>query len=758
MNYYKVAIAGNPNCGKTTLFNALTGSSQKIGNWPGVTVEQISGTTVIEGNKYEFVDLPGTYSLTSHSLDERVSRNYILSHDADLIVNVVDATNLEQNLYFTVQLLEMKCPMVIALNRMDLARKKKINIDIDELSKRLGCPVFPVSAIATDEVTKFRGDLASVINNNNIPTSNVIYPNEIENIISLWQKRLSTYAQSVKKNPSWLSLKLIEKDYEILEELKEIISECEVLEAVECIEKIHKEEIDILIADYRYGFIHGLILQNVKRSYDKKEVTDQLDSVILNPIFGIPIFLVVMYFTFFIAINVSSVFIDFIDTLFGGIFIDGSSSLLKVLGAPDMLINIISNGFGSGIQTVATFIPIIFFMFFMLAVLEDSGYMARAAFVMDRFTRILGLPGKSFVPMLIGFGCTVPAIMGSRILENRRDRMFTIFLTPFISCGAKLPVYALFTSVFFTHHSGLIVFSLYTVGILVALITGVVLRHTFFKGSSSHFIMELPSYNFPRLKHIMIHTWLNLREFFKKAGAIIIIGVSLLSILNTTNLGGSQDSTQNNSVLAHVGKAVTPIFHPIGIDDDNWEASVGLISGVFAKESVIISMTALYSQDNSKVQEDEASFDFRRVLLDSFTIFTDDLRSLFNSFFDIFGLSTISVAEEETSQDGSIAHHLRTNFSKGPLQAYAYLLFVLLYFPCLGAVGTLVKEAGKTLATIIILYTTLTAWIIATLFYQLTLGHSILWISVALGLSASITLTFYIAGKNPALIDKYTKE
>ncbi len=748
----KIAIVGNPNCGKSTLFNSLTGGRQKIGNWPGVTVEQVKGQVSYKNNDFEIIDLPGIYSLSAHSDDERVSRDFILSDEPDLVVNIIDAVNLEQNLYLTSQLIDLKKPMLILVNRMDLALKKKISIDIKALQKKLGCRVLPVSAVNQKDVNSIKDTLLTSETYNS-PSASIEYPNEIEDVLAEWENRLKDHAALINAPARWLALTLLENDNPAFKtEISLPLDVKEIKKARHKIEDIHKDEIDIIVADYRYGFIHGICRDIVHRVIDKKEITDKIDNIVLHKILGIPIFMTVMYFTFQIAINVSSVFIDFFDILFGGIFVDGLSYLLSSINTPDIITTVLANGAGTGIQTVATFIPILFFMFFMLAVLEDSGYMARAAFVMDRFMRVVGLPGKAFVPMIVGFGCTVPAIMGTRILENRRDKLFTIFLTPFMSCGARLPVYVLFCTAFFPKNTGLIVFTLYIGGIIAAAITGLMLKKTIFKGNASNFVMELPTYNLPRPRHIFIHTWIRLKEFITKAGVLIICAVMVLSLLNTVGTDGSiGNENSEKSLLATTARAITPVLEPMGVEESNWPAAVALITGVFAKESIIGTLNSLYSRADDDSREQD--FSLGAVFYDAFASVKEQLILLSDKITDPFGFNaftnpgSVEDKAKDLEADVSIFAKMRQNFSKGPLQAFAYLLFVLLYLPCVGALGAMLKEAGKFLGIVMAIYLTLFAWIVSTLFYQFTVARSLVSITVALLLSAAIALFFYFLNK-----------
>jgi len=529
-----IAVVGNPNCGKTTLFNTLTGGDQRVGNWPGVTVEKKEGRLKFGKEEVPLVDLPGIYALFASSEDERVARDYILSGEPGLVVDIVDATNLERNLFLTTQLLDLQAPLIVVVNMMDLAAARGMTIDLQALSDRLGYPV--VGAVATD-----RRESSKVL----------------RAIEGAWRS---------KRRPATL----VEAPY---------------------------------VAEARYGFIQAAAAKSLRRPAAQKTASDAIDKVVLNRWLGIPIFLAVMYLLFWVTINLGGAFIDFFDGFGATVFVDGFGHLLSGWGAPAWLVAILANGLGGGLQTVGTFIPVIFAMFFMLSLLEDSGYMARAAFVMDRFMRWVGLPGKSFIPMLVGFGCNVPAIMATRTLENKRDRYLTIFMNPFMSCGARLPVYALFGAAFFGAAAGTMVFSLYLVGIAVAIITGLILKRTLFKGEASYFVMELPPYHSPKMGNVLQYSWRRLLAFVSRAKYIVPI-VTFLAVLNSLGVDGSfgnEDSPK--SALSQVGRAITPIFEPMGVKKENWPATVGIFTGILAKEAVVGTLNALYGQNAAAGEE-----------------------------------------------------------------------------------------------------------------------------------------------------------
>ncbi len=757
---YTVAIAGNPNCGKTTLFNGLTGSNQRIGNWPGVTVEKKEGAYLYENKRIRIVDLPGIYSLSAHSEDEKVARSYVLSGEADIVINILDATNLERNLYLTTQLLEMKVPMVIVLNMMDLAKKKNIEIDVQHFEKHIGCPVVPISAVKREGIDKVKAALDVLTEKQCVSETIVGYSNEIEAAINQLVPFLVDVSAKLGANPRWTAVKLIEDDEWVVERtIAETDLTKERLQALQKdLERMLGEESDILVADYRYGFTHGIVKDVVRRLREKRPLTEKLDRVVLSRVFGIPIFLLSMYLVFWVTINFGGAFIDFFDLLFGTVFVNGFETLLTAVGSPDWLTTVLAGGLGTGIRTVSTFIPIIFFMFFMLSILEDSGYMARAAFVMDRFMRWMGLPGKAFVPLLLGFGCTVPAIMATRTLENKKDRILTVLISPFMSCGARLPVYALFAAAFFPAAGQNIIFSLYMAGVVAAVLTGLVLKNTVFKGEPTPFVMELPPYHSPRIRHIMFHTWNRLKLFLFRAGKVIVGAVVVLSFLSSLGIDGTfGNENSEKSVLARIGRTITPVFAPFGIRDDNWPASVALFTGVFAKEAIVGTVNSLYGQlDMAEGEQAESaeSFNFQNGVRSALLSIPMNLKNIGESFFNPAGIRIgREIQSEQTASQAldiraSIFSSMRRRFD-GPAGAYAYLLFVLLYIPCIASLGAASREIGGGLTIFMAMYLVTVAWVAATLFYQIVLGHQLLWIGAALGITAVVISGFVAVGRIP---------
>ncbi|SHK63628.1 ferrous iron transport protein B [Fibrobacter sp. UWH5] len=593
---FTIAIAGNPNCGKTALFNALTGSRQSVGNWPGVTVEKKEGFFDLGARHIRVVDLPGTYAIFANSEDERAAVDFLLTREADLIVNIVDATNIERNMFLTTQLVDMQQPMVIAVNMMDIAEQRGLHIDLEALSKRFGVPAIPLSAVNEKSITNFISQMAHVISSPIAIPAGLTYGDKVENVVKELESLVAPVAKLLDAEPRWVSLMYLGNSNSYADKFA---AAGVALNRDEVTAKLG-EESEFVMADARYSMAHEIAGTVIVGDRAKKTHSDKLDAILLNRWLSLPIFLLVMYLVFWVAVTIGSAFIDFFDISFGAIFVDGLGYLLSdVIGAPAWISAVLADGVGAGIQTVSTFIPVIFFMFLCLTFLEDSGYMARAAFVADRFMRFLGLPGRAFVPMMVGFGCGVPGIMGSRVLESKRERFLTIFLVPFMSCGARLPVYALFAAAFFGKQAGTIVFLLYLVGIVFAIIYGLFLKKSLFMGQSSNFVMELPNYHLPKIKSLLIHSWLKLKDYVIRAGKVITVAVAILGFLNAFGYvdgkftAGNADS--ENSLLSSVGKTITPVFEPFGVEEDNWPASVSLFTGLLAKEAVIGTMNSLYS-------------------------------------------------------------------------------------------------------------------------------------------------------------------
>lgn len=724
-----VGLIGNPNCGKTTVFNALTGARQKVGNWPGVTVECKSGNFKWQNTQVEVVDLPGTYSLTTisetASIDERIVCEYILKQQANVIINVVDASNLERHLYLTLQLIEMNIPVIVALNMMDVARMRQINISVDQLSQALGCPIIVLEAHKNKGINDLKNCLVRSDQNVPIKTS-FQYSSTISQSITTIANAISTLSP---EQANWTAIRLLEDDVF----MRRLVSS-DVLAKVAAEQDNLRTELnedpDILFADARYRFIHQLVQQTVTRATTfKQTLTARIDSIVLNRVLGIPIFLATMYCMFLFAINIGGAFQDFFDIGSNTLFVDGLAHGLNSLGAPTWLTALLASGVGKGINTTVTFIPVIGAMFLFLAFLEDSGYMARAAFVVDRLMRALGLPGKSFVPMIVGFGCNVPAVMAARTLDNKRDRILTVMMSPFMSCGARLAIYTVFTAAFFPVGGQNIVFALYMIGILMAMLTGLLLRKTLLQGDPAPLTLELPPYHVPTIKTVVLHAWQRLKNFVFRAGKLIIPICVLLGALNAINIDGSLSVADGDvhSLLSVVGKWVTPIFAPMGIHQDNWPATVGLVTGVLAKEVVIGTLNSLYTQLGHFAALQAGGFDFWSGMHSAFA----SIAVNFSQLGSALGNPVLAKAPVHTLSQS--VYGLMYQRFDGQIGAFAYLLFVLLYFPCVSTTAAMVRELNRGWSLFSIFWTTGIAYGTAVGFYQIAtmMRHplsSVLWV------------------------------
>ena len=558
----------------------------------------------------------------------------------------------------------------------------------------------------------------------------------------------------------WVALKAIEGDPLIRRQLERHRDMApEVIDgAVKRCSDVLGDPPDVVLAETRYGVIAGLVKDVVSTVQDKVYLSEKIDKLAINRFLGIPVFLGIMYLVFWITQIVGGAFIDFFEIAGDTLFVSGTAHLLGLCNAPQWIVALVSNGVGSALQTVGTFLPPVGFMFLCLSVLEDSGYMARAAFLMDRFMRWIGLPGKSFVPMLVGFGCSVPAIMATRTLESKRDRFLTVFMTPFMSCGAKLPVWVLFAAAFFPQNPGKLVFAIYVTGIVLGIVTGLVLKHTLFQGEPTHFIMELPPYHMPRARHIFLHTWERLKIFIWRAGKLIVPMVLVLGTLNTIGIDGSiGGKSGGESVLSVVGKSITPVFEPIGVEKDNWPASVSVFTGLFAKESVIGTMKGLYGQTDAREvaapgasAKPEERYSLVIGLKKAFASVPENLSGVFAGLVDPIGFSgeKEALADEAAKIDNEAAiDSLRRHFPKGVHQMFSFLLFVLLYVPCLAATGVVFREIGKLYGVIFVGYLTLLGWSVAAIYHSVMVSHSSLWFCVGTGMLAAMYGGFWCYGR-----------
>lgn len=665
---YKIALAGNPNCGKTTMFNDLTGSSQYVGNWPGVTVEKKEGK--LRTNKQAIIqDLPGIYSLSPYTLEEVVTRNYLVGGHPDAMINIVDASNLERNLYLTTQLLEIGVPMVIALNMMDLVRKNGDQIDLKKLSEQLGCPIIQTSAVKGEGSSEVAQAALSLAQSKAAPPAPLVFSEQLEDILHTISHLIQ--GRCPAQNLRWYTIKLFERDEKALEQLsldQSILDEIESLRKQA--EELFDDDTESIITHERYLTIANLL----KGCYRKKAnrqltISDKIDRIVTNRILALPIFALVMFVIYYLSITtVGTMMTDWVnDVLFTEIIPPAVEGWLVSLNTAPWLQSLLLDGVIAGVGAVLGFLPQMMVLFLLLALLEDCGYMARIAFIMDRIFRRFGLSGKSFIPMLIGLGCGVPAVQASRTIENDRDRKMTIMTTTFIPCSAKLPIIGLIAGALF-NGSGWVATSAYFVGIAAIIVSGIILKKTtLFAGDPAPFVMELPAYHLPSIKGVLIHVWDRLKAFVRKAGTIIFLSSIVIWFLSSFNFKLQMVDTQQ-SILSSLGKLIAPLFAPLGWG--HWEAAVGTITGLVAKENVVATLGIL--------------FGFTEVAENG-----DEIWTLFAQ-----------------------------NFTA--LSAYSFLVFNLLCAPCFAAIGAIRREMGSAKWTwIAIGYQCIFAYIISLIIFQL---------------------------------------
>ncbi len=660
LNVIKIALAGNPNCGKTTLFNQLTGSNQYVGNWPGVTVEKKEGKIKNKlGLEMSIIDLPGIYSLSPYSPEEIVTRNCLLHDNPQVIIDIVDATNIERNLYLTTQIAELGRPMVIALNMIDMLEKNGDTIDEKLLEKELGIPVVPISAsknIGIEALIEKTVELAKA--SKYVPVKN-IYSKSVNNVLLDIEDALEEVKQSKYHRKRWTAVKLFEGDsvtwnhYDFTKEQREhIISHIEEVNSSKNIDR------EMIIADERYKYICAITSRAVHKNHDpcKLTVSDKIDRIATNKYLAIPLFLVTMFLVFAITFGPVGNFLrDGAEWLISDLLAGGLTTFLHNVNASEWAESLVIDGIIGGVGSVISFLPQIVLLFTLLSLLEDSGYMARAAFIMDKLLRCIGLSGRAFVPMLMGFGCTVPAVMGTRILESEKDKKLTILITPFMSCSAKMPVYLLMVSMFFKDSGPLVIFGIYILGVVIAILTALLFKSTVLKGKNSPFVMELPPYRLPSAKTLLLHIWERVRDFLVRAGTVLMGASILIWFLQSFNFS-LQMVESDESILASIGMLIAPVFTLCGFGD--WRASVSLVTGIAAKESVASTMAVLYG--------------------------------------------------------GSLTGAFST------LSAFSFLVFVLLYTPCVAALTAMRKEFGsRKWMAVSVVYQLAVAWIMSFAVFQI---------------------------------------
>ncbi|MBN1502149.1 ferrous iron transport protein B [Candidatus Woesearchaeota archaeon] len=660
----KIALAGNPNVGKSTLFNTLTGTRQHVGNWPGKTIEKKHGCLKYKNKSIDIVDLPGTYSLTAYSEEEIITRNFIIEEKPDVIIHIVDAANIERNLYLAVQLIELRANLILALNFTAYAEKKGIKIHEKKISRLLGVPVVKIEANSKKDVDELLG-LAVAASKKCTEPKKIRYGKEIQHHVSeienliINQIKLPSHLDS-----KWMAIKLLEHDDEVIGVLKSFKNSCQVLEEIAKVrrhlEAIYREDIDTIFAEARYAHIEGLVRESVTTDLQKNiSLSDKIDSIVTHQIIGVPFFFLIMWLIFQVSFTLSQPLTWLIDHFF--VFLRDKIILyLTSVSAPNWTISFIGDAVIGGVGSVLLFIPNIFMLFLAIALLEDTGYLARVAFIMDRLMHKIGLHGKSFIPLLLGFGCNVPAIMATRSLDSKKDRLLTILINPFMSCSARLPVYVLFASAFFPKDQGAVIFIIYLIGIAAAIASGLIFNRTLFKGLSSPLVMELPPYRIPTITGLVIHMWERGVSFIQKAGTVIFLLVVSTWLLG--NLPFGVDYASQESLIGRAGMFIAPFFKPLGFG--TWQASVALIQGFIAKEVIIGTFGAVYG------------------------VGSEGLASVLQNVFT-------------------------------PLSAFSFMVFVLLYVPCIATVAVIKKETNSWKWPLFtVLYTTLIAWLASLIVYQ----------------------------------------
>lgn len=679
-----IGLVGNPNCGKTTMFNHLTGSVQYVGNWPGVTVEKKEGA--IKNKKdVNLVDLPGIYSLSPYTLEEVITRDYIMEEKPDIIINIVDASNLERNLYLTTQVIEMGIPTIIALNMMDIVKKRGESIDVSKLSETIGCPIVETSALKGNGLKILIDEALKLLNQEYTYKPLDIFHSDIENALTQIEEIIH-----IDEQKRWYSIKIFERDNKVLEkmELSQIEKE-KINSIINEVEKTFDDESESIIINERYSYITDIATKIVTKKSNKKDKSTRVDEILTNKYLGLPIFFGIIYFIYYISVTSLGTFVtDWTNDVFFGIYVtDAFSAVLQYLNVSDWLYSLVIDGIVAGVGAVLGFVPQMFILFFFLSLLEDCGYMARVAFIMDRIFRKIGLSGKSFIPMLISSGCGVPGIMASRTIENERERKITIMVTTFIPCGAKLPIIALFAAALFPKYS-FVGPSIYFLGILMIVISGLILKKMdTFIGEDSPFIMELPQYHLPSAKTVLRHMWDRVKSFIIKAGTVIFAASIILWILSNFSFGFEMVDTED-SILAKIGGLIAPIFAPIGFN--KWQAAVATINGLIAKEQLV------------------------------------------STFGVLLGLGEVG----ET--DAGLTTQIATMFTT--VSAYSFVAFNMLCAPCFAAIGAIKREMGNWKWTLITIgYQTLLAYLVSFVIYNL--GNYIFLGQVSvIGISISILI------------------
>lgn len=724
----KLAFTGNPNVGKSALINAIAGSKLKVGNWPGVTVEKKEASFVYKGQEIELVDLPGVYSLSPYTLEEKITRDYILEENPDVVINVVDSTNLERNLYLTYLIKELEKPTVMALNFLDEFEKLKYELDIKTFEKLMEMRAIPVSALKGKGITELMDSVVELASKGkekekfSLPfddtTSKLV--KEIGGIIAEdknFEKAIKHYSKE------YIAIKLIERDSHLIQKLKEnfgIDVEGKFEDKILKLEDKYDNDSETILAEQRYGSVNGVLAKTFTTSMKSRlDFTDKVDKILLNRVLGLPLFLVIMAGVMAFVFNGSAPFIDWVD----GFFADFIGKYVGILveGTPDWLHSLIIDGIVGGVGGVLTFVPVMVFLYFFLAILEESGYMSRVAFLMDKIMRRLGLNGKAFVPMVVGFGCTVPAIYATRTLEDESSRRMTAAMAPFMSCGARLPVYGLFTAAFFGAKGGIIVMSLYLLGIVIAILVGLVLKNVKgFKSEDRALLIELPPYRIPSLKVILNSTWLRVSDYIKRAGTVIL-GIMIL-LWALTYFPGHGDP--NESYIAKFGHTFAPIMKPTGFGD-RWETVAAIPPSIAAKEVVVgfLAQALPLQADSEEVEEVEEPTTFTQDLVDQIKGFGGAVKDsvIGMASLDVGGLFATPDAEEIEEEGTGVVQataNLWPNDDLAPLKAYSFMAFILLVVPCVATLGAIKHEFGWGYLGKVIGIMLVVPYIVSTIIFQ----------------------------------------
>ncbi|MGL5681910.1 MAG: ferrous iron transport protein B [Marinifilaceae bacterium] len=676
-----VALVGNPNCGKTSLYNRLTGKHERVGNYSGVTVDAKMAVLEYEGYTINMIDLPGTYSITEYTPEEIYVREYIAHSHPDIVLNVVDASSMERNLFLTTQLIDMNIRVVMALNMYDELQKEGAKLDIPHLSQLLGMPIVPTIASRGEGLNNLLKRIIDVFEDRCEESRHlhINYGSEIESAITeIKTEILPNKAITDMVTPRYAAIKLLENDRIIKDQLAGVPNYDCVVEVTKKeiikLEREFKEDTKTIITNRKYGFIRGALQETYQSgNVDKRHMTNAIDTILTNHWLGFPFLIIFMWIMFQATFTLGSYPMDWIE-----MGVEWLGNYISTLLPPGALNDLIADGIISGVGGVIVFLPNILILFFFISLMEDTGYMARVAFIMDKMMHKIGLHGKSFIPLLIGFGCNVPAIMATRTLQSRRDRVLTMLIIPFMSCSARLPVYILLVSAFFEHNQGLVLMSFYLIGLVIAVCTALVLKHTLFNKESEPFVMELPPYRMPTLRNTTVHMWNKAGQYLKKMGTIILFASIIIWALGYFPNHNREDMTfsehMEQSYIGQIGHAVEPVMAPLGFD---WKMSVSIITGLAAKEIVVSSMGILYNLPDEEIATP----------------------------------TLVQTLKEQTNAEG--------NRVFTPLVAYSFMLFILIYFPCMAVIAAIRKEAGWKWALFTIFYTTILAWIVSCIVYQI---------------------------------------